>query len=219
MPAIDDTDIAALLGPTLIHVTAAGNLPSIAVRGLRPAADLAQCAALHQDDIILRKDRRMLQTNFGICTLNHQRPIVHGTTKQGQSLDQISPHDWARQLDRRVFFWPSRLGQKFTQSIAADTAIAVITIDTGRFLDRFGDQIDLCPINSGNFRQGGAHTLRGPWIYVPARLGRHAFRINRQRRGLVKNADSVKEVSLCGTISADDLAYVRGDHQINGVLQ
>ncbi|EBA11728.1 DUF7002 family protein [Roseobacter sp. CCS2] len=205
------SDLITALGPTLVHVTPASNLPLIRQYGLMPAAQLAARADQDASDIMLRKDRRVVQTDFGRCTLNHQKPIVHGTVKQGQSLDGISREDWARQLDERVFFWPGNKGHDFAKSIASDTATATINISTARFLERFAGQIDLAPINTGNFRQGGANTLRGDWIYVPATDGYQSFRKNRQARGLVKTPDVVKEISLRGAISADDLADLRVD--------
>ena len=81
-------------------------------------------------------------------------------------------------------------------------------IDTRKLLTDHMDRLDVCPINSGNFRQGGANTLRGDWIYTPIRQGLDTFRSNRQRRGLKHTADSVKEVSLRGGLTAAALRDV-----------
>ncbi|MEL6840064.1 MAG: hypothetical protein AAFP85_12285 [Pseudomonadota bacterium] len=202
-------DLIAHIGETVIHVTAASNLPLIEKHGLLPAATLARRANVRPNDILLRKDRRVLQTDFGTAMLNHQKPIVHGSPKAGQNLDGISLRDWIRQLDERVFFWPEKRGADFAASIAADTPIVFLTLSTRRLLAAFPDHIDLAPINSGNFRQGGAYALRGPWVYVPAKAGLRSFQTSRRERGLVKSLDPVREISLRCAIDAVTLRSLR----------
>ncbi|WP_299965601.1 hypothetical protein [uncultured Roseobacter sp.] len=144
----------------------------------------------------------------GRATLNHQLPIVHGLNAAHRMIEDMSPAAWARQLDQRVFFWPAKKGAAFAASIARDRTIDTLWLDAQAFADAFAPQIDLCALNSGNFTQGGAHALRGLWIYRPLTEGIDAFRHFRRRRGLKKSADAVGEVSLRGSIPADMLRHL-----------
>ena len=78
----------------------------------------------------------------------------------------------------------------------------MLWLDAGALFDACADRLDLCPINSGNFTQGGARARRGDWIYVPASADIDTFRHNRLRRGLVRSPDAVREVSVRGALPA-----------------
>ncbi|WP_299041538.1 hypothetical protein [uncultured Tateyamaria sp.] len=187
------------MGGTLAHVTASSNLASIHVTGLRPAAQLARDARV-DDATIAMRDRRL---RIGSATLNHQKPILHGLNAAYRVLDGHTPHSWARQLDTRIFLWPARKGRAFAASIERELDISVLWLDAGRLAQAIGAHIDLSPINSGNFTQGGAHAHRGDWLYVPLTAGLDAFRRNRVKRGLKRTPDTVTEVSLRCPIAPD----------------
>ena len=191
--------ITKAVGDRLAHVTAASNLPSIHSNGLLPAAQLAANAHMHPNDIALRSARM----SVGSATLNHQRPILHGIKAAARVLDGYTPESWAHQLDTRVFLWPKRKGTAFAKSIKRDIDITVLWFDTAALVAALGDHMDLSPINSGNFTQGGAHARRGDWLYVPLRAGLDSFRQNRMRRGFKNTPDTVTEISLRCPIAPD----------------
>ncbi|MEX0310365.1 MAG: hypothetical protein AB3N17_08965, partial [Tateyamaria sp.] len=141
------------VGGKLAHVTASTNLSSIHANGLLSAHDLAVRADMDPDTLALR-DHRM---QVGTATLNHQKPIVYGLNAAERVLDDHTPVSWARQLDRRIFLWPERKGQAFAKSIQRDLDITILWLDTEKLAEALYDHIDLSPINSGNFTQGGAH--------------------------------------------------------------
>lgn len=205
---MNHSELTKHLGPTLVHVTAAANVPTIKSHGLMPAATLADLAGVPTERITLRAVRRKVAPPFGMCILNHQKPIADAGESPGRVLDGYTPHSWAAQLDQRVFFAPAKAVAEFRKSLAKDLPMAEVEVSTEGLLEALGDDVDLSPINSGNFRQGGAHAERGDWIYVPASAGMSTFRRNRVARGLVKTADSVKEISLRATIPADVLAEI-----------
>lgn len=185
------------VGARVAHCTARANLAGIAQHGLRPPHDLARLGGHDPAGIVLRRDRVQLALGEGRCaTLNHQRPILHGLKAANSVVDGHDATSWAAQLDRRIFLWPGRLGRDFAASIGRDVAIAVLWLDSMALFGELADDIWLSPINSGNFRQGGARARRGDWLYVRASDGMDAFRTNRQRRGLVKSADQLREISL-----------------------
>ena len=199
------------MGDTLVHVTAASNVALIRAHGLMPAATLAQLAGVTPEIIALRPVRRKIAPPFGMCVLNHQKPILQAGDSPARMIDGYDPAGWAAQLDTRVFFTPLRNAERFKASLAKDLDTAEIHIDTAALLDAFPDRVDLSPINSGNFRQGGAHAKRGDWIYVSAAEGLQNFRQNRITRGLVQSPDSVREVSLKASIPAEALSQIIKD--------
>ena len=193
-----------LVGPTLIHVTRTQNAAGIMCQGLLCASELARQAGVDERDILLRRDRRMLATQNGVAQLNHQLPLRLGLNKAAQFLDGHSLESWAAQLDRRIFFWPSRKGTAFAASLGEKSL--VLTLDAEAFFEALSESIYLSPINSGNADRRPA--WRGDWIYVPASAGVEAFRENRVRRGLVKSRDAVSEISITCPLPIDVLSKI-----------
>ncbi|SIS93861.1 hypothetical protein SAMN05421759_10717 [Roseivivax lentus] len=199
-------ELADHIGSRLAHVTPARNLPSIRVTGIWPAAHLATRAGTDPNAIALRAHRLRL-TGGGIdAALTHQKPILDGIAAARRMLDGHDPESWARHLDERVFFWPEARGAAFRASIARDLPLAVLWFSTDALLAAHAARIALSPINSGNFRQGGARARRGDWLFVSATDGLPAFRENRRRRGLARGPDRVAELSLAGGLDPDALA-------------
>ena len=201
-------DLTRHMGETLVHVTAASNVPLIMAHGLMPAATLAKLAGVTPERMAMRHVRRKIAPPFGMCVLNHQKPILDAGDAPDRMLDGYTGLAWAAQLDNRVFFAPLKAVEDFKKSLARDLPMAELKVSTRGLLEAMGDLTDLAPINSGNFRQGGAHARRGDWIYVPVSAGLPAFRQNRIKRGLKETPDTVKEISIRGTIPADVLRAI-----------
>lgn len=198
--------LIAHVGDRLVHVTAASNVASIQRHGLLPAAEIARRAGTAPARLALREARERVRFGAEIAVLNHQLPILHGRKAAERMLDGHTPESWAAALDERVFFSTDKRNADFARSIAADLEIATLHVATRPLFERLGHRLDLSPLNSGNFKQGGANAARGDWIYVPWTDGFDAFRRNRRDRGLVSSMDPVREISLVGAISADDFA-------------
>lgn len=196
-------EFTALVGPQLLHITAAANAAGIAVTGLQSAAELAAQAG-GPAQIALRTDRHVLTGPFGTATLNHQRPLLAGRRRAAAFLDGHTLASWAQVLDRRIFFWPAKRGAAFARSLGG--ACHVLRLDAARLFARFAAFLDLSPLNSGNAARRAA--VRGDWLFVPATAPRAAFTQNRRRRGLVRGADTVTEVSLRCSLPAADLRAV-----------
>lgn len=195
-------EFAKLVGPHLLHVTPKSNEAGIRKAGLLPAADLARQAGKDPATLILRKERRRLETPHGPVELNHQLPLLAGSAHVDSFLDGFTLESWAAQLDERVFLWPTRREEAFADSIEGE--VAVFTLDSIGFFEAFGPQISLSPINSGHARRRPAK--RGSWLYVPASAPVRTLRENRSRRGLIVGRDTVVEVSVTCPISAETLA-------------
>ena len=198
-------DFARAVGGQIAHVTARINLAAIEEHGLRSAANLAALAGVPPDSIALRISR----LRIGTAVLTHQRPIAQHLNAAGQMLDGHDAQSWAEQLDQRVFFWPLRKGLAFARSIERDLPTTTIWFDAHDFAREFPDFIDLCPINSGNFSQGGARVPRGDWIYRPLTEGLDSFHGFRISRGLAKSKDRVGEISLRCALPAASLKALR----------
>jgi hypothetical protein len=140
--------------------------------------------------------------------LNHQKPILHGRNAANRIVEGHDAASWAAALDRRVFLWPERRGKAFRDSIGRDLPLVVLWLDTEALANALFDVIDLAPINTGNFTQGGAHARRGDWIYVPLSQGLDAFRDNRRTRLGLKTRDTLAEISLRQGIAPDLLAQL-----------
>ncbi|MEM6325004.1 MAG: hypothetical protein AAF748_15050 [Pseudomonadota bacterium] len=198
---MDAAGFAAHVGPVLIHRTRAENRAAIAALGLMPAAQLAQRAGMAPEALVLRPERMRLQIGAHRALLTHQRPLLAG---RGDFLDAHTPKSWALQLDRRLFFWPTRRGAAFGASL--DGAVVTLPLDARRFFAAFAPDIDLSPINSGNATRRPAR--RGDWLYVPVSAGWDAFAENRRARGLVASRDRIGEVSIRRAIPPDLLRHL-----------
>ena len=207
-------DTAALvktIGPRVAHCTATENLRGIEAFGLLSADALARKTGRAAETITLRDSRQRLISPDLTARLNHQRPILYGLNAANHIVEGHTAQSWAAQLDRRIFFWPERRGKAFMASVQRDVPISVIWLDTLALVDACADHLWLSPINSGNLTQGGAHAVRGDWLYVSVAAGLEAFRENRRSRGLKRTRDTVVELSLTCPLPADKLKELRYD--------
>lgn len=193
----------ALTGATLLHATASENVKTIRRIGLCPAADLARRAGVDPAALLLRQTRTSLNVEGARVNLNHQRPLRAGRKAAAQFLEGHTLDSWARQLDNRVFLWPERGNAAFHASLPSGAAL--LRLDAGALYDHLADRLWLAPINSGNATRRPAQ--RGDWLYVPARRAA-TFRTNRQRLGKSRGRDTLREVSVSGSIPARILADV-----------
>lgn len=182
----------ALLGERLAHVTARANVPSILATGLKSVTDLARDAGRSPDGFRMRIDRPCV----GPAKLNHQRPLARYRETAERLLEGHTPESWAAQLDSRVFFWTAREASLFAASLERELPAAILWFDTRSLMDALAPYIDVCPLNSGSFRQGGGGKPRGEWIYVPVTSDVETYRKNRQHRIDLKTPDTkIREIS------------------------
>lgn len=190
-----------LVGDRLVHATPVENRPGIEAHGLLRPETLARRAATDPEALALRTDPVILTVDGQTARLNHQRPLHAG--RHARFLDGHDIASWARQLDRRLFFWPGQARAAFEGSLGGRTALVVL--DARAMLRAFGPFLDLAPINTGSATRRPAP--RGDWIYVPATEAAR-FADNRRTRGLATGRDRVAEVSLRADIPRDALATV-----------
>ena len=95
--------------------------------------------------------------------------------------DGMSPEDWHRHLNRRVFFWETqdRLERMVGAKAYRGDPHTVLTISTRRLVDRYEDVIHVATINTGNTAYQAVS--RGRDTFVPLRdFDYHA---SRRKRG------------------------------------
>lgn len=200
-------EFARRVGDYLVHVTLAENLAGIERYGLLRPLRLAEMCGVPADKIALRDEAVALRADSFSARLNHQKPLLAGRNQVSTFLDEHTLESWAQQLDERVFFWPQRRGAAFAASLKDRGAQAVLAFDSRRFFETFSGRIDLAPINTGSAMRRAS--LRGDWIYVPARDGWDTFAKNRMSRGLTASRDSVVELSLRDDVLPELLTELR----------
>lgn len=143
--------------PTLFHMAEHGSWPAIRERGLLSTSALLDLYGVTGDERESIEGRRRPSSV----------PLVHATLPRAVIRDQIpmddarlskclpphiSPSDWYRILNRKVFFWltRARLINLLTASTYRERAHDVIEIDSRSLVVAYHDRIWLCPMNSGN---------------------------------------------------------------------
>lgn len=196
-----------LVGPSMFNVTLTSNLSGIDARDLLRPAEAARQAGFATADVALRETAETIMARHGPMTLSHEQPLLADASQAGDFLSSGSLHDWALQLEERVFFWSRQMRASYAKALGDMADLKVLALDAGALFDGYADHLDLAPINSGAALRRPAR--RGPWLYVPATDSVNRFRTNRVTRELVKTPDRVAEVSLRCDIPGADLVVLR----------
>lgn len=142
--------------PTLYHATGEGGWRSIAKHGLLSTTallDLYELPKPQRDKI--EGERRPSEVsishpNLPTCTIRDQLPMDDAGLRKCLP-PHLSPNDWYRLLNTKVFFWLTfdrlkrLLGAEAYQLKMHD----IIEVDTRSIIKAYHSQIWLCPINSG----------------------------------------------------------------------
>ncbi|MER2250364.1 hypothetical protein ABS772_10620 [Methylorubrum podarium] len=152
-----EAELAELLRdcPTLFHMAEAGAWPTIRGHGL-----LSTRAALDRfavpDAIRAAAERRrpegivLERADLGRIVLRDQKPLSDRALARCLR-DRLTPADWHRRLNERVFFWLSR--KRVLTLLAGrayrDHAHEILEIDAAALVAAHRDRIELSAINSG----------------------------------------------------------------------
>ena len=126
---------------------------------------------------------------YGMAVVRDQLPMRESDLLK--CLQGMTPRDWYRTLNQRVFFWltKERLLRLLNARAYRDRKHCVLTIDTKMILERHSAKISLTPLNSGCTRPRawprGASTFR--------RLHEFPFEERRKRVG---KANAIAEVAV-----------------------
>jgi hypothetical protein len=105
---------------------------------------------------------QIIDPQMGPVILRDQRPLTCSGLQRALR-DGLTPRDWFKLLNRRVFFWfDLDRAERLVAAYPADTQ-SVLILDTSRLLASHKEGISLSPINSGST------------AYVPQPRGQETF--------------------------------------------
>jgi hypothetical protein len=182
--------------PHLYHVTDPEALPSIMRHGLLPASGLLslfETAAGDRPRIeCARRPVSVVLSHpiHGCATINDNLPLSVAALSACLD-DKLTPRDWLRLLNRRVFFWADEegLSRLLGARLNRDRERVVLVLDTLSVARQCFEHVELSPINSGATLRRPAR--RGLSTFAPMRL--HSYEGWRRLRG---RRDRVLEVTL-----------------------
>ena len=181
--------------PKLYHMAEIGSWNAILANGLLSTTallDLFEITGDRRDAIELRhrpESVPIIHPIHGRATIRDQKPMRESALKA--CLIDMTPCQWYRFLNGRVFFWVTaeRVQTLLNARAYRDQRHTVITIDTSTFVRRHANRVLLSPINSGSTIykpvQRGAETFRP--------FGEYPFDERRKVRGL---ANAIAEVAV-----------------------
>jgi hypothetical protein len=169
MPALTP-ELLTTLHPRLYHMAAPGSWPTIHRHGLlstaalldlfeTPPADRERLLAHHRPATV-----PLTHPLHGTAHVRDQKPMSDTALKRALR-DDLTPTDWYRLLNARVFFWltQSRLDTLLRAAAYRDRPHTILVVDTASLLARHAPRVELSPINSGST------------VYNPAPRGRDTF--------------------------------------------
>lgn len=182
--------------PHLFHMAEAGSWPSIQRHGLLSTSALLDLFEVRGEQRRALEARHRPESvtlqhpRHGTAVVRDQKPMNDAGLLRSLS-GGLSPADWYRLLNARVFFWVSheRLTKLLHARAYRDKRQTVLTVDTARLLARHEARVLLSPINSGATKPFPAP--RGPDTFLP--MARYPFLFWEQKR---KRKHSVVELTV-----------------------
>lgn len=142
--------------PLLFHMAEEGSWELIAERGLLSTSALLDEYGIkgsRREEIELRHRPASVKLeidNEAVATIRDQKPMSdNGLIRSLPAY--ISPADWYRTLNSKVFFWltEERLNRLVGAREYRNKDQVILELDTRQVIERCREQIWLCPINSG----------------------------------------------------------------------
>jgi hypothetical protein len=158
--------------PRLYHMAEAESWPSIRRNGLLSTSALLDLFEVNvQERFALESLRRpksepIHHPKHGTAWIRDNIPIIE--TVLERTLDGMTPEEWYRTLNGRVFFWLSekRLNRLRNAPAYRDRLHDILTVDTAALLDRYSDAVELAHLNSGATHPA-ANYPRGAGTFQP----------------------------------------------------
>ncbi len=163
-----DAELAELLRdcPTLYHMAERGSWPSIAAHGLLSTSSLLdRFGTGGPSRRTIEEEHRQDSVAIGTgVVIRDQKPMDDAGLRRCLQ-DGLTPQDWYRLLNGRVFFWltSDRLHRLLEAGTYRDAEHDVLEVDAAALVAAYRTKITLCAINSGNTKpfpaQRGRSTL------------------------------------------------------------
>lgn len=182
--------------PRLYHVTEPGAWVSIQQKGLLSTTRLLDLFEVEAVQRALIETKRR-PSSIPIEHPQQGRVIINDNVPLSESAlakcldDGLTPVDWLRILNSRVFFWASKEGldRMLNARLNRNRLREILVIDTLSLAKAHADKMELCPINSGATIRKAAR--RGLNTFTPLTL--HSFDDWRKLRG---QRDQILEVTV-----------------------
>ena len=194
--------------PNLYHMAQPGSWPLIAQIGLLTTNQLLEKFEISDEKkSLLTSQRRpasvpIKHEKFGEAVVRDQIPLLD-TDLESCLLDGLTPLDWHKLLNERVFFWTSeeRLYRLTGAGAYRNMEHDVLTLDSRSLFSKFNSRIELSPMNSGCTRPW--KHKRGKDTFLPINM----YDYDGWRKKRKKN-DVIAEVTVIGGVSPI-LPYVK----------
>lgn len=142
--------------PRLYHMAETGSWHAIQRHGLlstRALVDLFELQGDKREALLARHRPNSVLIRHpvhGEAVIRDQKPMSDGGLERVLR-DGLTPSDWYRILNEKVYFWLERrrLDSLLAAAAYRDRRQTVLTVDTATLLSRHVDRILLSPINSG----------------------------------------------------------------------
>ena len=165
-----DSEHLVALHPVLYHMADARNFESIERRGLLSTSALFDELGVSGDarvelEAAHRPNTVALTGTGGTVYVRDQHPLEPAAL--AACLDGVSPEEWYRTLNSRVFLWPTRERLERMLKAYGRSEQAIFEIDTAGLLARYADKLELSHINSGYAGSRYPAAKRGRYTFVP----------------------------------------------------
>jgi len=147
-------DEIAEIHPRLYHMAEYGSWPSIRKHGLLSTTALLDLYAINGEarariESQLRKGMVPVKsTNGEAACIRDQRPMSDKKLS-GCLRDGLTPGDWYRILNGKVFFWLTEARLETLVAAYSDRPQLVLEVDTAALLGKYGPKVFLTPMNTG----------------------------------------------------------------------
>lgn len=179
--------------PRLFHMAAAGSWSSIARHGLLGTSallDLFRISGERREKIESRHRPESVSICGGRAVARDQKPMSDAGLYKCLR-DGLTPREWYRLLNSKVFFWVTRerLEKMLNARAYRQKWHTVLVVDTKSLLAECLERVTLSPINSGStlFEP----PLRGRDTFLPP--DRYPFQRRRKERGA---SDAIAELAV-----------------------
>ena len=195
--------------PVLYHMAARGSWPSIRRHGLLSTSSLLDLHGIKDmARSVIESERRpegvaIDSPSLGRAVIRDQKPMDDAGLRRCLQ-DGLTPADWYRILNKRVFLWLTR--DRLLRLLSArpyrDLEHDVLELDTQPLVRACMDRITLSPINSGATRPFPRD--RGLDTFLP--ISSYPYANWRTRR---KSGERVVELTVTGGIENIDRFVIR----------
>ncbi|HEY3771158.1 MAG TPA: hypothetical protein VGN44_20970 [Candidatus Angelobacter sp.] len=177
-------DQIAEIHPILYHMAEKGTWPSLEKHGLLSTTALLDLFGVSgKKRIEIEEMRRpkgveISHLEHGRVFIRDQKPM-HDSKLASCLRDGLTPQEWLKILNDKVFFWLTEERLHTLMKAYADRGHLILEIDTAALLKQYGSKVSLTPLNTGS-TSPFAHP-RGLNSFLPP--DRYPFEENRRKKG------------------------------------